>query len=185
MNSQLIDLRRPIFRSRTWVSGAIVVATLVAAACSGDSSPSNPGDQPSSGRGSSSETAPYVETPAPFSTPKAEALPPSAQPIGEGDYGLADVGAGSVKGTWATPGLRCDDEGYLHLDTDGGNFLAGVIKAGDWNCQRAVDEWNKANPSYSAIGVRYTSSSQADTLLIVNDVGGSMTLRVSGAWKVS
>ena len=62
--------------------------------------------------------------PAPFSTPNAEAVPAAAQPLKEGDYGIAEAGSGSLKGTLSSKGLTCDNDGFLHVDTDDGAYVA-------------------------------------------------------------
>jgi hypothetical protein len=188
MHRLLIDR---ILKYRSWWkrSGRLVVelglvgGMLLLSACSASSAPPGPGDSPPA---DNSVAATVAAIPAPFSTPKAEALPPGAEPLGQGDYGIADAGSGLLKGTLASTGLSCDDEGFLHIDTDQGTFVAGVVSAADWNCTKALSDWQRDNPAQDGIGLRYTLGGGLNTILIVNDAGNrSMTLRVSGAWKIS
>jgi hypothetical protein len=46
-----------------------------------------------------------------------------------------------------------------------------------------LSQWRQVNPVTNTVGLRYTLASGLDTILIIGDAG-SMTLRVSGAWKI-
>jgi hypothetical protein len=110
-------------------------------------------------------------------------LPAGAQPLQPGDYGVSDEGGGAVEGTIPADGMRCNGDSLLEIATDEGTFIAGVSRIGDWSCQSALDQWRSVSPTDSAIGLRYSDDSSGAFVLLVDDRGGSLSLRVDGAWR--
>src|SRR5829696_5601882 len=89
-------------RTRTRLAGvALGLAVVVANSCA--PTPTSPRNTSPSDGAVASTTEPAQ---AAFTTPKAETLPQSARPLEQGDYGVADGGQGSLKGTLASSGIR-------------------------------------------------------------------------------
>jgi len=153
-------------------TGLLILGLGLLAACSGGADDAR-----------SSQPGAPAGTPFPLSTPDSAALPADAQPLGEGDFGLGDGPGGTVQGKLTGATVECDTAGFMHVKTSDGTFLAGVVRAGDWDCQRALDKWTDMNKSAAAVGVRHAGSGDNETLTLINDAGGSLTMRVSGAWR--
>jgi hypothetical protein len=120
-----------------------------------------------------------------FKAPDADAVPTDAEPVQAGDVGLAEKGDGGFTGTLPATSASCDQNGFMKIQTSDGDYLVGVVKAGDWDCKKALDQWNSVSKPGDSIGMRYTVSGDSEMLMLVNDAGGSLTMRVKGLYHIS
>lgn len=107
-----------------------------------------------------------------------EALPPGAESLAAGDFGIEQGGMGQ-RGTLVASDIRCEGP-VLRIDTEDGSFLATVPQAGEWNCGAALAQWRRVSATSSSIGLRYVQSPAQ--LILLDESGRSMTIRVGAAW---
>lgn len=123
--------------------------------------------------------------PVVFVTPSEGELPETAAPLAMGDFGVEEVAGGVVRGTLAGASIRCDGPGILRIETREKAFLAGIPRAGSWDCEAALAQWRRVSPTDDEVGLRYTiGAGERSGLTLVNGNGVSMLVAVSGAWEV-
>ncbi len=119
-----------------------------------------------------------------LSGPDPGALPADAEEVLVGEVGLADTGSGGVEGTIPTTSVTCDG-GYMKLVTSEGTYMMGIVSIGDWNCGKALEQWNAVSRPDAAVGIRYNADGGEETVTLINNAGGSLTVRIQGLWRSS
>ena len=114
------------------------------------------------------------------------ALPEGSVPLEAGGIGILSSEDGSAQGMLRLRNMRCDDASLLRIETDGGTFLVGVPGGDAWGCRGALAQWRSTNPVDTIVGLRYSDGAGGDepALTLLTDArGGSLNMRVIGAWR--
>ncbi len=153
---------------------AIALVVAVAAACQVDPEPL------AQNQNTQATSEPITSV---FSGPDTTALPPDAEEVPPGDVGFADIDTGPAQAVLATTNIACES-GFMRLDTSEGTFLIGIIPSANWDCNKALQQWNAVSRPGAKIGIRHSVEPAPESVLLVNSVGGSLTMRIKGLWRV-